>query len=570
MGTTVANGLLADPHTGDPVNSSPAAIHQQLDEIGRLFRIDSLRPQLDACAEMLKDGDAVDVAVVGRFKAGKSSFLNSLVGRPLVPVGVLPLTAVVTRLRYAAQERAVVSHQDGRTQEIPLDRLVEFVGEQRNPNNEKAVAFVDVESPSLEAFRGIRFVDTPGLGSVFTHNTRTSMDWLPRVGAALLAVSVEQPLSEHDLALLEELAKHTPEVALLLTKADLLTPPEFAEVTRFVGQQLHQVSRGALRIFPFSNRPGYEALREGIQQHLLQQVSQQHEEKAREIVDYKLRTVLAGCREYLRVALSAAGAAAEARAELARQLTAEQESLSAVQNEIWILAMDLKGRVQADALERYLRHAPALLERMSGDLRWAMSQWRGNLRTTAAYFAQWVHEALQVELGPLAHQEGEELIVRHLASARDSFTRVVRGFQDRLAKGIERALHMEFNGARFEASIQQPQRPDIRVSRVFDLSLEVVWFLIPMPVFRPLVNRHFLRRLPWEIDKNLHRLAAQWSQAATGVIDDLAGQAKGFMRQELATIEGLVSEAQDRRPAIEQALVALDRLGQGSGGAGGR
>jgi hypothetical protein len=199
-----------------------------------------------------------------------------------------------------------------------------------------------------------------------------------------------------------------------------------------------------------------------------------------------------------------------------------------------------------------------------------MSQWRGNLRTTAAYFAQWVHEALQVELGPLAHQEGEELIVRHLASARDSFTRVVRGFQDRLAKGIERALHMEFNGARFEASIQQPQRPDIRVSRVFDLSLEVVWFLIPMPVFRPLVNRHFLRRLPWEIDKNLHRLAAQWSQAATGVIDDLAGQAKGFMRQELATIEGLVSEAQDRRPAIEQALVALDRLGQGSGGAGGR
>jgi len=570
MSTRVSKGLLTDPHTEDSAKSSPATILQQLDAICRGFRIDSLRPQLDACAEMLKDGNGVDVAVVGRFKAGKSSFLNSLVGRPLVPVGVLPLTAVVTRLRYGAQERALVSHQDGRTEEIPIDRLVEFVGEQRNPNNEKAVAFVDVETPSLEAFRGVRFVDTPGLGSVFTHNTRTSMDWLPRIGAALLAVSVEQPLSEHDLALLGELAKHTPEVALLLTKADLLTPPEFAEVTRFVGEQVCKVGGGPLPIFPFSTRPGYEALREDIQQHLLQQVSQQHEEKAREIIEYKLRTLVAACREYLGMALSAAGAAAEARAELTRQLTAERDSLSAVQNEIWILAMDLKGRVQADALERYLRHAPELLARMSRDLRWAMSQWRGNLRTTAAYFAEWAHEALQVELGPLSLQEGEELIVRHLASARDSFTRVVRGFQDRLTKEIERALSLTFTGARFEASIQQPQRPDIRVSRVFDLSLEVVWFLIPMPLFRPLVNRHFLRRLPWEVEKNLHRLAAQWSQAATGVIDDLAGQAKGFMRQELGTIGGLVSKAQDQRPAIEQALATLAGLEQESGGAGGR
>jgi hypothetical protein len=241
-----------------------------------------------------------------------------------------------------------------------------------------------------------------------------------------------------------------------------------------------------------------------------------------------------------------------------------------VQNEIWVLAMDLKGRVQADALERYRRHAPALLERLGADLRWAMAQWRGNLRTTAAYFAQWTHDSLQAELGPLSLQEGEELIVRHLAGARDSFTRVVRGFQDRLAKGIERALRLQFSGARFEASIRQPERPDIRVSRVFDLSLEVVWFLIPMPLFRPLVNRHFLRRLPWEIDKNLHRLAAQWSQAATTVIDDLAGQARGFMREELATIEGLISTAEDQRPAAARALAALDALERAQGGPGGQ
>jgi GTP-binding protein EngB required for normal cell division len=540
--------------------SSPGTALQRLDAICRGFRIDSLRPQLDACAEMLKDGDGVDVAVVGRFKAGKSSFLNSLVGRPLVPVAALPLTAVVTRLRHGARDRAVVRHQDGREEEILPDRLTEFVTEQRNPNNEKAVAIVDVETPSLEPYQGIRFVDTPGLGSVFTHNTRTSMDWLPRVGAALLAVSIDQPLSEYDTSLLKELAKHTPEVSILLTKADLVTPQELAEVTHFIGEQLGSQRNGAVRVFPFSIRPGYEGLRETVQQHLLQHVAHRHEERSQEIIWHKLRSLVDGCRQYLHIALSAASGAAEAREELRRQLERERQSLSAVRNEIWVLSMDLTGRVQADALERCLGHSAELVARLTADLRSVMTQWRGHLGRTAAQFAQWASDALCAELGPLSHKEGDELAARHLAAAQDSLTRVVRAFQNRLAKEIDRALHLTFTGASFEGAIRHPERPDVRLSRVFDIPFEILWFVIPMPIFRPLVNRHFVGRLPWEVDKNLHRIAAQWSQAIAASIDGLARQAQDFMREELATIEGLISNAQDQRAAIEQALAALDGL----------
>ena len=109
-------------------------------------------------------------------------------------------------------------------------------------------------------------------------------------------------------------------------------------------------------------------------------------------------------------------------------------------------------------------------------------------------------------------------------------------------------------------AIRQPHQPDVRVSRVFDVPFELVWFLIPMGIFRPLVNRHFVRRLPWEIEKNLHRLAGQWSQVIAASIDGLARQAQDFIRQELATVEGLVAEVEDRRPAIQQGLATLDRL----------
>ena len=72
------------------------------------FHLVNLRPQIAACQQQLGEPERIDVAVFGRFKAGKSSFLNHLAGRAVLPIGVLPLTAIVTRLRYGPVERAVV------------------------------------------------------------------------------------------------------------------------------------------------------------------------------------------------------------------------------------------------------------------------------------------------------------------------------------------------------------------------------------------------------------------------------------------------------------------------------
>lgn len=57
-------------------------------------------------------------------------------------------------------------------------------------------------------------VDTPGLGSVFKYHMQTSENWLPEVGAALLAISADRPLSEHDLSLIHELDRYTPRITL--------------------------------------------------------------------------------------------------------------------------------------------------------------------------------------------------------------------------------------------------------------------------------------------------------------------------------------------------------------------
>ena len=101
-----------------------------------------------------------------------------------------------------------------------------------------------MELPELRRFRGLKFVDTPGLESALSHNTHTSLDWLPNVGLALVAVSVDPPLSQRDIDLLKSLYQYTPKVAVLLTKADLLSDRSLTEVVEYVRAPTRQELSG--------------------------------------------------------------------------------------------------------------------------------------------------------------------------------------------------------------------------------------------------------------------------------------------------------------------------------------
>jgi hypothetical protein len=98
--------------------------------------------------------DRFTLAVVGQFKRGKSSLMNALIGRELLPIGVLPLTSAITILRYGPKEKLVVTWEDSSLEhEEPLTALNDYVSEKGNPGNRKRVGAVYVEVPSLSAAR---------------------------------------------------------------------------------------------------------------------------------------------------------------------------------------------------------------------------------------------------------------------------------------------------------------------------------------------------------------------------------------------------------------------------------
>jgi small GTP-binding protein len=163
-----------------------------------------------------------NLVVLGEFKRGKSTLINALLGSSLLPMGATPLTSVSTVVRYGAESKVTVSLINGSTFVAAIADLANFVTEKGNPNNTRSVAIVEVEDQAEILKRGFRIVDTPGTGSVFTHNTKTTYDYLPEADAVIFVFIADQPATRTELDLLQVARKYSSHQFFVLNKIDHL------------------------------------------------------------------------------------------------------------------------------------------------------------------------------------------------------------------------------------------------------------------------------------------------------------------------------------------------------------
>ena len=204
----------------------------------------------------------LNLVVVGQFKRGKTSFLNALIGAPLLPVAVLPLTSIVTILRYSDSPHGVVHFENGKSRSIALGSLDEFVTEAGNPKNRKGVGRVEVFYPSAYLQNNARLIDTPGIGSVYDHNTQVTYGFVPRIDAAIFVTSPDPPLTPAEVELLSNLASEVERVFLVVNKTDLVDEPQLREVIEFMRRNLPSAVTGA-PVMPVSSRLALQARQAG-------------------------------------------------------------------------------------------------------------------------------------------------------------------------------------------------------------------------------------------------------------------------------------------------------------------
>jgi ribosome biogenesis GTPase A len=217
----------------------------------------------EQCRNLLVDlaEDRFNLAVVGQFKRGKSSLMNAVIGRDLLPTGLLPLTSAITTLRYGPQEKVVLRRKGWVLEsEVPLSELADYVTERGNPGNAKGVIEARVELPVGFLRRGLHFVDTPGIGSSRTENTATTYEFLPKADAVIFVTSVEAPLSEAEEGFLRDVRGFVRRLFVVVNKTDLLAEAQRTEVLDYVRIGMESVLEARqFRVHPLSAREALAA-----------------------------------------------------------------------------------------------------------------------------------------------------------------------------------------------------------------------------------------------------------------------------------------------------------------------
>lgn len=210
------------------------------DELERLATARLNLELLNDAAELRADLERpLRVAVIGEFNAGKSSLINALLGEPVAPVGVLPTTATINRLRWAPDRFVRVDFEEaGRA-----PRVLEFGALKGFLEHEpaRAISSVSIFCP-LEALRQVEVIDTPGFNAGEGEHERTALRAARKAHVLLWLLDASAPLKQSDAQQFAALGPGTGDGRLptlvVVNKSDRVSADELDEVMQHVSDGL--------------------------------------------------------------------------------------------------------------------------------------------------------------------------------------------------------------------------------------------------------------------------------------------------------------------------------------------
>jgi small GTP-binding protein len=220
------------------------------------------------------EANIFSLVVVGQFKRGKTTFINTLLGKDLLPTSIIPLTSIITVLKYGDKIKAVVFMDNGSKKEISIEEIQLYATEKHNPKNEKGVNRVEVFYPSSYLKSGVQIVDTPGVASIHEHNTTTTYEYLPQTDAAIFLVSVDPPLTQAELLFLQDLKKVVSKIFFIQNKIDIVSDTDRQEALDFTKSVIEkQAGFENVEIYPLSakTKSGLPAFEKSLEQFLLKE-----------------------------------------------------------------------------------------------------------------------------------------------------------------------------------------------------------------------------------------------------------------------------------------------------------
>ncbi|NUM36834.1 MAG: dynamin family protein [Candidatus Brocadiae bacterium] len=171
------------------------------------------------------------LVIVGEVKSGKSSFVNSLLGKKICKEGVTPVTDKIHILRYGEEEKS--------------KELESFVVEHCYP---------------FEPLKNLNIVDTPGTNSLILEHQQITEKFIPRSDLVLFITSIDRPFTESERKFLEFIKDlWGKKIIFILSKVDMKTPEEIEEVIQYIKENCKKLLDFDPILFPVSAREAFES-----------------------------------------------------------------------------------------------------------------------------------------------------------------------------------------------------------------------------------------------------------------------------------------------------------------------
>ncbi|MCC6957738.1 MAG: dynamin family protein, partial [Anaerolineales bacterium] len=166
------------------------------------------------------------LVIVGEYNAGKSAFINALLGEAYLTEGVTPTTTQINILRFGETQSRTLEKENQLQITLPVDLLKE-----------------------------ISIVDTPGTNAIIRSHETITTDFIPRSDLVLFVTSADRPFTESERLFMERIRDWGKKILVIINKIDILqSDQDILQVIEFVNVNGRALLGVSPEIFPVSAR----------------------------------------------------------------------------------------------------------------------------------------------------------------------------------------------------------------------------------------------------------------------------------------------------------------------------
>jgi small GTP-binding protein len=182
------------------------------------------------------------LVIAGEFNAGKSAFINALLGDRILEEGVTPTTSRIHVVKFGSAVNAT-----------SLDEVTD-----------------EITAP-VDLLREIHIVDTPGTNAIERHHEAITQNFLPRADIVFFLTSADRPLTESERLFLSQIREWGKKIVIVLNKIDILeNASDLPRILAFITENIQRLLGFLPEIFPVAARPALQAKRTGNAEALAQ------------------------------------------------------------------------------------------------------------------------------------------------------------------------------------------------------------------------------------------------------------------------------------------------------------